>query len=63
MFAARGRVIRFVDENVIAAGGADHAINRFAELVMSRLHCVFLTRLRAADWHLKLLTPSTLANM
>lgn len=51
VLAARRRAIRFVDENIVVARGADHAINRFAELFVSPslLLGVFTARLRPVD--------------
>jgi len=48
VFAAGGRAIRFVDENVIVAGGADHSINRLVELLVAGLFGVFPACLLAA---------------
>jgi hypothetical protein len=49
--AAGRRAIRFVYEDVIVAGGADHAVDRFTELVVRRGCGVFGTRLFATDGH------------
>jgi hypothetical protein len=50
VFAAGGRVVRVVDENVIVARGADEAVNRFVELIVAGIICaVFPACLLAAD--------------
>lgn len=53
MLAARGRIVRLVDQDVIVACSADHAVDRFGELVVTGSHFfgVFGTRLRSADSH------------
>lgn len=38
-------IVRLVDEDVIVAGSANHAVNRLVELLVSRLGRMFLTRL------------------
>src|SRR5579863_3744174 len=65
VFAASGRIVGLVDQDVVVAGGADHAVNRLAELLVARLGRVFLARLLPADRHRSLslpVTPSTSAN-
>lgn len=47
MFAAARWAIRFVDEDVIVAGGADHAVNRLVELLVPLLCGMFLACLFA----------------
>lgn len=44
-------IVRLVDEDVIVAGSANHAVNRLVELLVSRLGRMFLTRLLPADRH------------
>jgi hypothetical protein len=51
VFAAGCGAIRFVYENVIVAGGADYAVDRFAELIVGRTCGVFAARLFTADRH------------
>jgi hypothetical protein len=51
MLAAGGRTVSVIDQNVVVASGADHAINRFAELFMARFPCVLAARLLPAHGH------------
>ena len=65
MFAAGGRAICLVDENVIVATGADDAVNRFVELFVTRhFGGVFVAGLFTAHGHVFysfLVTASNLA--
>jgi hypothetical protein len=64
VFTAGGWVIRLIDQDVIVTGGADHAVNRFAELLVPCVGGMFLARLLATDRHsLRSLTASTSAKM
>jgi hypothetical protein len=47
VLAAGARAIRFVDEDVIVAAGADHAVDRLGELLVIRARLVFGARLLA----------------
>ena len=51
VLAAGGWAIGFVGEDVIVACGADYAVNRFAELIVSCVGGVFVASLFAADGH------------
>lgn len=53
VFAARGRVVGLVDEDVVVARGTDHAVDRFGKLIVTGSHFrrVFGARLRSADGH------------
>lgn len=53
MFAAGCGAICFVYQDVIVASGTDHAVNRFAELVVGAAGGVFAARLFAADGHIR----------
>lgn len=51
MLAAGGRAVGMVDENVIVAGGAEHAVNGFAELLMASVERVIGFGFRAGHSH------------
>ena len=51
VFAARRRVIRLINEDVIVARGAHHAVNRLAELIVRSAGGMFAACLFAADGH------------
>lgn len=51
VFAAGARTVRFIDKDVIVAGRADDAIDRFAELFVSCRYSVVGSTLFAADSH------------
>jgi len=51
VLSARPRTIGLIDENVIVAGGADDAVDRFAELFVSCRCSVVGSTLFAADGH------------
>ncbi len=58
VFAAGRRTIGLVDQNVVMARRADHPVNRFAELIVTRscLGSVLAARLRPADSHTGIIT-------
>ncbi len=51
VLAAIARVVRVVDQNVVVACGADDAVDRFAELLVSRCDGMFLASLLSANCH------------
>jgi hypothetical protein len=51
VFAAGARTIRLIDEDVVVTGRADDAVDRFAELFVSRGCSVLRASLLAADGH------------
>src|ERR1700733_11774112 len=51
MLAARRRAVRLINQNVIVTRGANHAVNRLAELIVRSAPGVLATRLFAADGH------------
>ena len=51
MLAARRRAVGLVNEDVIVARGADHAVDRFAELIVRCARGVFGACLFATDGH------------
>jgi hypothetical protein len=51
VFAARRRAVRLIDKDVIVASRANHAVNRFAELIVRSAGDVFAAGLFAADGH------------
>ena len=51
MLAARRGAIRVVNQNVVVAGGADHAVNSFRELFMFRRKRVIGFRFIASHRH------------
>jgi hypothetical protein len=51
VLAAIARVVRVVDQNVVVARGADDAVYRFAELLVSRCGSMFLASLLSANCH------------
>jgi len=51
VFAAGRRAIRLINQDVIVARRADHAVNRLAELIVRGARGVFAARLFAADGH------------
>ena len=57
VLAARRRAVRLVDQDVVVAPSANHAVNRLGELVVpgSSLGTVLAARLRPANRHLCLL--------
>ena len=53
MLAARRRAVRLINQNVIVARGANHAVNRLAELIVRSAPGVLATGLFAADGHVE----------
>jgi hypothetical protein len=51
VFAARGWVVGVIDEDVVVARGADHAIDGFAEYLVPCAGGVLFARLFPAYWH------------
>ena len=51
VFAAGAGAIRFIDEDVIVAAGADYAVDRLGELFVRGSDFVFGASLFAGDWH------------
>ena len=51
VFAAGARIVRVVDENVVVARGADHAVYCFVELLVSCTGGMFFAALFAAHCH------------
>ena len=47
VLAAGARAIRFIDQDVVVAAGADHAVDRFGELLVIRARLVFGAHLLA----------------
>lgn len=47
VLSAGRRAIGVIDQNIIVASGAEHAIDRLAELGMLRIECVIGLRFRA----------------
>ena len=51
MLAARRRTVRVIDKDVVVAGRADQAVDRFAELIVAGVRRMFVACVIAAHGH------------